>query len=151
MAKLQMTHNEYLEFLRTNVSRIYNEKGYSHKRYLDEADNVEILPFNLSAFNLTEEIKTTINNIFTEETTSKNGEYMLKGFSQTESEWYKITDKLKLKRVMGYHYSGYCFNEELNIYMTYSEGDLFLKLFTSETDYKLSLKETIEWYENENN
>lgn len=146
MERVKMTHNEYRGFLKLNANRIYKEEGYSYKHYCEDAANVDILPFELSEYNLPEEIVKTINNIFTEETTSSKGEYMLKGFAESEDEWYEISDKLNLQRVTGYFYSGYCYNNDLKFYMTYCEGTLYLKLFQSEEEYKESLKNTIEWY-----
>jgi hypothetical protein len=149
MTKLKMTHNEYNEYSKKNLSRTYdkNEPSYGFNQYLEDVKNVEIIPYNLSDYNLPEEIEKAINGIFTEETTSKKGEYMLVGFSESRDDWHKITDRLGLKRTMGYYYSGYCYSENQNMYMTYSEGDLYLKLFKCKEDYDLSLQETIKFYE----
>lgn len=149
MANLKMTHNEYMEYSKKSLGRVYDkcEPAYGFNQYLEDVKNVEVIPYDLSEYNLPEEIEKVINSIFTEETTSKKGEYMLVGFSESVEDWRKITDRLGLKRTMGYYYSGYCHSENLNMYMTYSEGDLYLKLFKNKEDYNNSLQETIEFYE----
>lgn len=149
MTKLKMTHNEYMEFVKRNISKVSNEQepNYGYKQYLEDVNSVEVLPYDLSNFGLPENIERAINCIFTEEITGEDDEYTLKGFAESEKDWYKITDRLNLKRAMGYYYSGYCYSETHNMYMTYSEGDLYLKLFTNEHDYKSSLERTIKWYE----
>ena len=142
-----MTNNDYKEFLKVNASRIWNDENYSYKDYCKDADNVEIIPFDLIKYNLSEDIEKNINNYFTNDYYNKDNEYILKGFSEFEDQWYKITDKLNLKREMGYYYTGYCHNDEFNFYMTYCEGDLYLHLFEDKESYKKSLEKTIKWYE----
>ena len=149
MEKIKMTHNEYQEFLKKMASKIFSDKNYTYSDYLKDANSIEVLPFNLEKFNLTEDIEKCINVYFKEEYIDKDGIYSLKGFSESVDEWHRLTDKLGLKREMGYYYSGYCHNDNLNFYMTYCEGDLYLKLFDNKEIYKKSLNETIKWYEEE--
>lgn len=149
MANLRLTHNEYSEYAKKSLGRVYdkNEPAYGFNQYLEDVKNVEVIPYDLSEYNLPEEIEKAINSIFTEETTNEKGEYMLVGFSESVEDWRKITDRLGLKRTMGYYYSGYCHSENENMYMTYCEGDLYLKLFKNKEDYNKSLQEAIEFYE----
>lgn len=148
-SKTKMTHNEFKNFLEANASKIFNNSDYGYEQYSKDADSIEVLPFNLQSYNIPVEQQTVINNTFTEDTTGSQNEYMLKGFSQDEDDWYSITNKLNLKRVAGYYYSGYCYNTEFNMYMTYCEGDLYLHLFKTELEYSKAIKETIVYYENE--
>lgn len=147
MGKLVMTNNEYQEYLKKNASRIYNEEGYTMKNYNEDADNVELLDFDLSMYNLPDDVKMAINSYFMEETTDRNDHRMFKGRSMSEGQWCRITYALKLKRVYGYYYSGYCYNNELKMYMTYCEGDLYLKIYENQEEYETRLQETIKWYE----
>lgn len=147
MNKIKMDHNEYQKYLENNANRIYTDEKYGFKNYLEDANNVDILPYNLSNFNLSKELEKIININFDRETKDKNGHYMLKGFTNSEGEWYRLTDQMELKRTMGYYYSGYCYNSNYNMVMTYAEGDLYLKLFDNKKDYTQELEETIKWYD----
>lgn len=148
MEKIKMTNNEYQKFLKANADKIWNKNiNYSYQDYCKDADNVEILPFDLSKYNLPKDIEKNINNCFSEDHYNKDNEYVLEGSAISEEQWYKITDKLNLKRVTGYYYSGYCYNNEFNFYMTYCEGDLYLHLFEDKESYKKSLEKTIKWYD----
>lgn len=151
MEQIKMTNNEYQLFLKSNASKLWTKNNnYGMKEYTKDSLSVEILPFDLEKYNLSTALEKIINSEFTEEFTNKDGELVLKGFTESEDNWYKITDQLNLKRSMGYYYSGYCNNEDFNFYMTYCEGDLYLYLFTSKEEYKKSLQRTIQWYKENN-
>lgn len=148
MEKLTMTHNQYYNFLKTSADRVLTDKNYTISNYLEDCDGIEVIPFDLSVYNLPKDIENVINNILTEETTNRNGHYMLKAFiADSDYLLYQIKEKLKFEKIIGNYYSGYCYNDELKMILTHNEGDLFLLLFASDVDYKRELQETIKWYE----
>lgn len=149
MPKLKMTHNEYQLLLKENANRIYDKNDdYGLKQYTEDADNVEIIGFDLSDYNLPKEIEKYINISFTKERKDRNGAYGLQGFACGEDDLYNTIVKLKLK-YKDYGYSGYGYNDDLKLYLTYTEGDLFLILFKTKEEYDSSFTEMVNWYKEE--
>lgn len=149
MAELKMTHNKYKLFLKQNANRIYDKNDdYGFKEYKKDACSIEIIDFDLSDYNLPIEIEKYINIIFTEENTNEKGVLILKGFAINEDYLYKVINKLSLN-YKEYGHSGYGYNYDLKLYLTYTEGDLYLSLFKSTEEYNSSFKETVDWYKEE--
>ena len=64
MEKLRMTNNEYQEYIKGLASKVWTDENYTFKQYCEDCDNVEIIPFDLTRFNLPLDIEENINIIF---------------------------------------------------------------------------------------
>ena len=111
-------------------------------------DEYEILPLDLSAYSLSETTKRIADKNFSEETTNRNGEYMLSG------HWYKdlsyqFAKKCKFDLVQVNGYSSYAYSDEQMAVFTYTEGDIYLTLFTDREKYEKEKADTIKFYEEE--
>ena len=105
---------------------------------LREGKNIndyDILPLDLSAYSLSETTQRIANNNFMEETTNRNGDYMLSG------HW------MSLVHVDGY--SAYAFSDEQMAVFTYCEGDINLTPFTDRAKYEKEKADTIKFYKEE--
>ena len=117
----------------------------------DEFREVEIeyIPLDLSAYpQLKPETAKWINILFKEETTDRNGNYMLRGFTYTSA---------KEKELLNCKYgdagcdtaSYYAYNDEELILFTYCEGDTTCTLFSDKAKYLEEKAETEKWYREE--
>lgn len=149
MENLIMSKNEYKEYVNNLISKVWTDENYSMKTFNTDVDCITVLPFDLEKYNLRTETENYIHKIFDTDGVNRDGVYYLKGFTGDEWEWYDVTEKLSLTRITGYYYSGYAYNDTEKFYMTHCEGDIYLNLFDNEYDYKKSLNDYIEWYENE--
>ncbi len=147
---MKMTHNEYIKFLEMNASRFYNDPGYTMSQYKKDADRVELLPFDLSNFpQILPETKTYINKLFETETTDRNNNYMLRGFTRHEYQEIKV-----LNCNIGEHsttYSLYAFNDNEMLIYSYCEGDTTLTIFCDHELYQVEKVNTTNWYRENNN
>lgn len=145
--KRTMTKNEYKEFLKECANKYWTVPEYNKKEMDAELDAVEILPFDLQRFNLDPETEKWINLLFKEETTDRNGNYMLRGFT-----YYEREEVNHLNAHYGDYanaYSFYAYNDKENFIYTYCEGDTTLTLFETEEIYSKAKAETQQWYKEE--
>ena len=141
--KLRMTRNEYKEYLKKCVSRAYDPNdSFTFKDY--HKINVEIIPLDLSAYpNIKEKTKEHINKLFDEETTDKNGNYMLRGFhGDSIRMWNYEKEVLGLYCHYGFYYAGCGWNDEEMLLYTFCEGDTTLTLFNDRSLYEKEKEET---------
>lgn len=146
---MEMTKNQYKEYMKELAGRVWTDPGYSMEKYNADLDAVTILPLDLSAYpQLSEEKQKWINILFDEEDKDRNGNYMLRGF--TRNEWQEM-EKL------GVSYGDYCrdglsfwaYNNEDRMIYTYCEGDTTLKVFADDESYQKEYNETLNWYKEE--
>lgn len=147
MEKQKMTHNEYVELTKKLANRVWSDKNYSLQQYNQDLDNIQILPYNLDIYKLPKDIQDSINKYFDNEVRQENDNLLLAGFSGSENIWFFITEKLQMKRISGYYYSGYCKNDDLKLIMTHTEGDLHLMICKDAEQYKKELEKTIKFYD----
>lgn len=144
---MQMTKNDYKEYMKQCANKIYTVPEYSLEQYGKDLDAVEILPLDLAKYNLSPEIEKWINKLFDEEDTDRNGNYMLRGFTRHEAAEMKV-----LGLSYGDYanaYSFYAYNDEEWLIYTYCEGDTTLTLFETVEDYEREKRNTQEWYKEE--
>ena len=111
-------------------------------------DEYEILPLDLSAYSLNEITKKIVDIQFTEETTNRNGDYMLSGYWFCDkSAAFCHRCKFKLHQVDGY--SSYAYSDEQMAVFTYTEGDIHLIPFTDREKYEKEKASTIKFYKEE--
>lgn len=148
---LKMTKNEYKAYLRSNADKIYNDNiQYTMTDYCRDADNVEILPLDLSAYpEITAKTAKYINMLFDEEDTDKNGNYMLRGFcGDSVARWTKEKQVLSLNYApYGFYYAGFGFNDKEMLIYTWCEGDTTLTLFNDRALYEQERAATEKWYD----
>ena len=127
--------NEYYKMIR-ETSRIPDEKEY------------EIADLDLSAYKLSEITVRIANVNFMEETENRNGEYMLSGHWMSDL-CYQFAKKCKFDLVQVDGYSSYAYSDEQMAVFTYTEGDIYLTLFTDREKYETEKARTIKFYEEE--
>lgn len=109
-------------------------------------DGHEILPLDLSDYKLSKKAEMFVNVHFREETTDKNGNYMLKGHWPFDiSHYFTKQCGFLLKQIDGY--SSYAFSDEQMAVFTYCEGDICLTLFTDREKYEREKADTIKYYQ----
>lgn len=131
--KKKITRNDYY--------RLIKETGR-----IPKDDEYEILPLDLSAYTLSETTKRIANANFSEETTNRNGEYMLCGHWWNDLS-YQFAQKCKFDLVQVDGYSSYAYSDEQMAVFTYTEGDIYLTLFTDREKYEKEKADTIKFYE----
>lgn len=127
--------NEYYKMIR-ETGRIPDEKEY------------EIADLDLSAYKLSEITVRIANVNFMEETENRNGEYMLSGHWMSDL-CYQFAKKCKFDLVQVDGYSSYAYSDEQMAVFTYTEGDIYLTLFTDREKYETEKARTIKFYEEE--
>ena len=127
--------NEYYKMIR-ETGRIPDEKEY------------EIADLDLSAYKLSEITVRIANVNFMEETENRNGEYMLSGHWMSDL-CYQFAKKCKFDLVQVDGYSYYAYSDEQMAVFTYTEGDIYLTLFTDREKYETEKAGTIKFYEEE--
>ena len=127
--------NEYYKMIR-ETGRIPDEKEY------------EIADLDLSAYKLSETTARIANANFMEETENRNGEYMLSGHWMSDLS-YAFAKKCKFDLVQVDGYSSYAYSDEQMAVFTYTEGDIYLTLFTDREKYEKEKADTIKFYKEE--
>lgn len=111
-------------------------------------DEYEILDLDLSAYHLNEDTVRIANKNFMEETTNRNGNYMLSGHWYSDL-CYAFASKCKFDLVQVNGYSSYAYSDEQMAVFTYCEGDITLTPFTDKAEYEKEKAETIRFYKEE--
>ena len=132
---IKITRNDYYNLIR-ETGRIPKDDEY------------EILPLDLSAYSLKENTKKIVDAVFTEETTDRNGEYMLSGHWYGDKS-YAFAKQCDFELHQVDAYSTYAFSDEQMAVFTYTEGDIYLTLFTDKEKYEKEKAETIKFYKEE--
>lgn len=131
----QISRNDYYKLIR-ETGRIPKEDEY------------EIIPLDLSVYHVNETTTRIANANFSEETTNRNGEYMLAGHWWRDLS-YQFAEKCKFDLVQVDGYSSYAYSDEQMAVFTYTEGDICLTLFTDKAKYEAEKSSTIKFYEEE--
>ena len=127
--------NEYFELIgKLGVKKVESE--------------YEIADLDLSAYSLNEDTKRIANVNFMEETEDRNGNYMLGGHWMSDLS-YQFAKKCKFDLVQVDGYSSYAYSDEQMAVFTYTEGDIYLTLFTDKVKYEAEKERTIKFYEEE--
>lgn len=140
---LRMTHNEYMEFLKNNASRLYTDKGYSMADYNRDADRVEIIGFDLDRFGFDEKTRGFIDKVFSGAGEDKFGNLRLDGNVMDNALAFTIAGELGCELVKDKFYSGFFKNDEKRCVLEYCEGDIYLTLCETDERYQ----EAVEDYE----
>ena len=124
-----MKRNDYYEYIR-KTGRIPDE---------------EIDPLDLSQFSLSKTTKRIADVNFSTETVNKFGDYMLSGHWHEDLSFaFAHMCKFDLVQVDGY--SSYAYSDEQKAVFTYTEGDIYLTLFTDKDKYEREKNRTIKFY-----
>ena len=129
---IKITRNDYYKRIR-ETGRIPKDDEY------------DIIPLDLSAYSLSETTKRIVDINFTEETTNRNGEYMLSGHWWSDLS-YQFAEKCKFDLVQVDGYSAYAYSDDQMAVFTYTEGDIYLTLFTDIDKYEKEKADTIKFY-----
>ena len=115
---------------------------------IPDENKYEIADLDLSAYKLSETTVRIANVNFMEETENRNGEYMLSGHWVSDL-CYQFAEKCKFDLVQVDGYSSYAYSDEQMAVFTYTEGDIYLTLFTDREKYETEKARTIKFYEEE--
>lgn len=140
-----MTRNEYKEYMRKLASKVHKDSKYTIAMYKADLDAVTIDPLDLKRFSqIKPSTRKIIDALFDEEDHDRDGNYMLRGFTNHEA-----SEVQKLNCKYGDYANAYSFyahnDEELLIY-TYCEGDTTLTLYPNKESYDIGYKKTYDWY-----
>lgn len=124
--------NEYYQMIR-NTGRILDENEY------------DILPLDLSAYKLSETTQRIANANFNCETKSKCGDYMLVGH-WLSNLCYQFAEECGFDLVQVDDYSAYAYSDKQMAVFSYTEGDIYLILFTDKANYEAEKANTIKFY-----
>lgn len=130
------------------ISRNDYYKLISETGRIPKDDEYEIIPLDLSEYPLNEDTVRIADKNFTKETTDRNGNYMLTGHWMSDL-CYAFAEKCKFDLVHVDGYSAYAFSDEQMAVFTYTEGDIYLTLFTDREKYETEKARTIKFYEEE--
>lgn len=119
--------NEYYKIIR-ETGRIPDESEY------------EIADLDLSTYPLNEDTKRIANVNFMEETEDRNGNYMLSGHWFSDLS-YHFAKRCKFDLVQVNGYSSYAYSDEQMAVFTYTEGDIYLTLFTDKAKYETEIEQ----------
>ena len=129
----------------TKITRNDYYKLIGETGRIPKDDEYEIIPLDLSAYSLNETTKRIADINFTEETTNRNGEYMLSGHWWSDLS-YQFAEKCKFDLVQVDGYSAYAYSDDQMAVFTYTEGDIYLTLFTDIDKYEKEKADTIKFY-----
>ena len=135
MAAQKIKRNDYYNMIR-ETGRIPKDDEY------------EILPIDFSAYHLNETTQRIANINFSEETTNREGDYMLSGH-WLDDLCYAFAAKCDfvLHQIDGY--SAYAYSDEQMAVFTYCEGDITLCPYSNKEDYEAEKERTIRFYKEE--
>lgn len=144
---MEMTKNEYQEYVKQCAHRFHTESGYSIRDFEHDTEAVTVLPFDLSKFpQIKEHTQKMINILFEEEDKDKDGNYMLRGASHFGHEY---TEMQTLGCKYGDYSNGYSFfayNADEYLIYTYCEGDTTLTIYSTKEEYDKGYSDTYAWY-----
>jgi hypothetical protein len=128
----EITRNDYYKMIR-ETGRIPNDSEY------------EILPLDLSKYHLNEVTQRIANVNFMEETENRNGDYMLSGHWLNDLS-YAFAHKCGFNLTQVDGYSAYGYSDGQMAVFTYTEGDIYLTLFTDKAKYEVEKAAIIKFY-----
>lgn len=143
---IEMTHNEYQEFLKKNASRLFNDSGYTMADYKKDADSVIVLDFDLEKFGLTDDMKKCINIMFDTESANKNGNMRFSGHVMNNDYYWTIAHNLGCELVCDNYYNGFFKNDEAQVVFSFCEGDINLILCETKDAYLEEVRGYCEFY-----
>nr|DAU18339.1 MAG TPA: hypothetical protein [Bacteriophage sp.] len=112
---------------------------------IPNANEYDILPLDLSAYKLNEVTQRIANANFDCETESKRGDYMLVGH-WLSNLCYQFAEKCGFDLVQIDAYSAYAYSDKQMAVFSYTEGDIYLILFTDKAKYEAEKADTIRFY-----
>lgn len=132
MKSQKISRNDYYKMIR-ETGRIPKDDEY------------DIIPLDLSVYYLNEDTVRIANANFSEETTNRNGDYMLSGH-WSSNLCYQFASKCKFDLVQINGYAAYAYSDEQMAVFTYCEGDITLTPFMDKAEYEKEKAEMIKFY-----
>lgn len=144
---LKMTHNEYMEFLKKNAERLYNEKGYTMAHFNQDAERVEIIGFHLEQFGFSDKQRTFIDKVFSGDREDRFGNMLLEGHVGDRAPVFTIARELGCELVTDKCYNGFFKNDEKRCVFEFCEGDIYLALCETDQKYQEAVESYNQFYE----
>ena len=142
----KINRNEWNKYMQKCISRAYDPNdSYSWEDY--DAEEVEFIPLDLSFFpQLTTETGERLNKLFTEETESRKGEYMLKAHSYSP---IIEMDCLHCHYMDGDSIHCWGINDAEFLIYEYCEHDAYCTIFKDRESYEAGKADMIRWWKEE--
>ena len=139
MKKIKVTNNEYQEKLKDAVDKLYN-KNKPIKTVDEIMDQYEIIPFKTG----NKIIDIIVNTYCTTEEKREAGALYRGHIASYTMYNYRYESGYTMIYDNGYSIALY--NNELNILLSYCEGDFTLETFENKEAYNQGKNNTIQWY-----
>ena len=141
MLKIKVTNNEYQEKCKEAVNKLYNKVNPITSKELDTImDQYEIIPFETG----NKIIDTIVNNYCTTEEKREAGTLYRGHIASYTMYNYRYESGYTMIYDNGYSIALY--NDELNILLSYCEGDFTAETFENKEAYNQGKNNTIQWY-----
>ena len=139
MLKIKVTNNEYQEKLKDAVDKLYDK--INPIKTIDEIMvQYEIIPFKTG----NKIIDTIVNNYCTTEEKREAGK-LYRGHIASHT-MYNYRYESGYTMIYDNGYSIALYNDELNILLSYCEGDFTAETFENKEAYNQGKNNTIQWY-----
>ena len=143
MLKIKVTNNEYQEKLKDAVDKLYDK--INPIKTIDEIMvQYEIIPFKTG----NKIIDTIVNNYCTTEEKREAGK-LYRGHIASHT-MYNYRYESGYTMIYDNGYSIALYNDELNILLSYCEGDFTAETFENKEAYNQGKNNTIQWYKDNN-
>lgn len=136
MGKKKISRNDYMSLCRKLVSE---------GKLLPKTDEYDIIDLDFTGYHLNSETENIVNIYAIEETTDRNGDYMLEG-RWSENFAYEFGLRCDFSVEIISSYSSYGYSDKQMAVFTYCEGDFYFTPYKDKETYEKNKKETIEFY-----
>lgn len=138
--RLRMTHNEYMEFDKRNLDRLRVDPHYSMADYKRDAEQVEIIGFDLDRFGLSLETQNFIDRTFSTDTADRYGNVVLQEYVRDREFVSQIAEELGCVLAWDNGYGGFFWNNDRKCILAFCRGDLSLVLCEDAEAYRKAVE-----------
>ena len=142
---LTMTNNQYVKFLEDSVSRVYQkDSNYTFADYSRDADQVEIIPFEINSKN--EKLKALINGLCSTDEVQKDCT-VYRGHTPKDNIYFNLQDVGGFKDIEGGNFYSCAYQNESELTTaSYCEGDICIKVYNKKEAFENEVKRIEKFY-----
>lgn len=141
----KVTNNEFQELCKENANKIFDKVNpISYKQYYEILDEYEIIPFQTG----NDDINKIVNKYCITEEKKASGT-LYRGHIASHI-MYNYRYKSGYTRIYDNGYSIALYNDNLNLLLSYCEGDFVAETFDNKEAYIKGKNNTIKWYKDNN-